>query len=192
MLRRDVATCHPRGMLSVVVNWAAVEAVATTLAAVVTAAAFIVTYRLLRLEAQARKAQEAILAQERSDRERSQARLVSGWVDGPLGVGDHDRVIVTINVRNLSDEPVAGVVVYGLYEPVQMKDGTYGSREKVLHAWELVPPGETLSHEDQVPGMGSKPDLEAPAARIEFLDAHGLKWTRWPDATLVRVLEPAP
>lgn len=160
-----------------ITDW--IGSIATGLGSLATAGALWFTYRLFKLE-----------KNEREDEERSQARLVSAWITGPHGQADHGKVVARLHVRNLSDEPITAVLIEGLYEAERDRLGKYRLLEERLDAFELLPPhhDETYQHFVRPPEDLAGDDA-IPSVRIEFTDARGLRWTRWPDNTLERVLD---
>lgn len=175
-------------MQTMVVNWEAVQAIATTGGTLLTGGALVVTFLLLRAEVQARKQHDEALERERLEREEAQARLVSAWVTGPHGTADHNRIVIKLHMKNLSIEPVVGVVAHGLYEAVRDEEGNFPAREEVIGAFDIFPAQETWDLECHVPRVSDLPrDDDAPAVRLEFMDTHGRKWTRWPNGRLERL-----
>jgi len=76
--------------------------VATWVGGIGTAAALLLTWRLLRITRQEQRATQA-------EQRQAQARLVSAWCDhvAPSGNGFH---VVTVKLQNSSDEPIYGMI----------------------------------------------------------------------------------
>lgn len=158
------------------VEWGSV---ADWVSGLATAGTLILMYLLLRKESAALKAnREQILRAER-DRERAQARLVSAWVGdihASTPVGQREKWIVHLHVRNGSDEPVSDVEVHVLVEDTQM-----------VRRCPVLGPGVNDIDPIGIP----RSDSEHPnvgEAHILFTDAEGRRWERL-GSELSRVFE---
>lgn len=168
-----------------ITDW--IGSIATGLGALLTGGALWVTYNLFRSQHRALQLQEVAIQQDRADREKAQARLASASVQ-PMGLVGDDEIDIRLRVRNLSDEPLIAVVAVGLYEAERTALDTYRHVEEVIDAFDHVPPRETLERDHRVRLVQDTSMPEPPDVRLKFTDSHGLRWTRWPDGTLERMV----
>jgi hypothetical protein len=152
------------------------------LAGVGTVCAFGVTYLLLRSQVAAQRLVEAKREEEVNHRLREQARLISASLASslPPTPRDDDRLVVPVEVRNRSDEPIYNVIL-------EMRSSWDRDAQPIYYTLTAVAPDSTrnLSFQALV-----RMNVEEPPLAIAFTDTAGLHWLRQPLGQLERLAEP--
>jgi hypothetical protein len=151
----------------VAVDWNAVEAIAASAGALLTAAALSITVVTLLFERRGRRADVNRLEAQREDAEAGQASLVVAEVTADTGSGT-----AAVTLINFSRRPVFDVHVSLMLNgrPVVLTDG----RSTVVPIQTILGPEERRELTLNAP-FGEEPLV---AARTELRDSMGLRWRR--------------
>ena len=149
------------------VDWNAVEALATSVGALLTAVALVVTVVTLLFERRGRRADVARLEAQREDAEAGQASLVIVSVAGSTGSGTAEVTLINYSRRPVFDVHVS-LMLNG--RPLVLADG----RSTVVPVQPVLGPDERRSLTLNAQ-FGEEPLV---AARTELRDSMGLRWRR--------------
>jgi hypothetical protein len=162
------------------VDWNAVEAIGTSVGALVTACAVIVAAVALAAERRNRQADIDRLDALREDAEAAQAGLVvAGGTEAATGSGK-----ATVTLSNYSQRPIFDVHLSLTLNgrPVTLTDGRANGAEVLA----VLAPGEQLDVTMNAP-YGEEPLV---AARVELRDSMGLRWRRDNNGRPQRLVDP--
>jgi len=154
-------------MIVAAVDWNAVEAIATSAGALLTAVAVMVTVVTLLFERRGRRADMNRLEAQREDAEAGQASLIVGSVAATTGAGTAVVTLINYSRRPVFDVQVS-LVLNG--RPVVLGDG----RSTVAPVELILGPDERRELTLNAP-FGEEPLV---AARTELRDSMGLRWRR--------------
>jgi hypothetical protein len=149
------------------VDWNAVEALATSAGALLTAVAVVVTVTTLLFERRGRRSDVTRLESQREDAEAGQASLVVAVVSATTGSGTAQVTLINYSQRPVFDVHVS-LVLNG--RPVTLDDG----RSVVVPVQPILGPDEQRALTLNAP-FGEEP---LTAARTELRDSMGLRWRR--------------
>jgi hypothetical protein len=154
-------------MIAAAVDWNAVEALATSAGALLTAVALVVTVVTLLVERRGRRADQNRIEAQREDAEAGQASLVVARVTAATGSGT-----ATVTLINFSRRPVFDVHVWLVLNgrPVTLAD----DRTTVAPVQPILGPDERRELILNAP-YGEESLV---AARTELRDSMGLRWRR--------------
>jgi hypothetical protein len=159
-------------------DWNAVEALATSVGALLTAVALVVTVVTLLFERRGRRSDVARLEAQREDSEAGQASLVVAAVSGATGSGTAEVTLINYSRRPVFEVHVSLMLNARL---VELDDG----RSTVVPVQPVLGPGEERPLTLNAP-YGEEP---LTAARTELRDSMGLRWRRDHNGRPERLLE---
>jgi hypothetical protein len=165
-------------MIAAAVDWNAVEALAASAGALLTAAVLVVTVAALLFERRVRRIDIARLEAQREDTEAGQASLVVAVASATTGSGTADVLLINYSQRPVFDVHVS-LTLNG--RPVVLSDG----RSTTVPVQTIVGPDERRELSLNAP-YGEELLV---ATRTELRDSLGLRWRRDHNGRPQRLLE---